>query len=578
MIKSKLARLGALALAGTLVATMAACAPASDTPEDSSGTGGTITYLGVGGQWEGADPASVYYGNEIAAFRRLVYRGLVAFPIDDPDTPPVADLATDAGTTDDGGLTWTFTIKDDVTWQDGSPITGEDFVYGLSRSFDPTLVNATGVGTAYLGSYASSVVEAGYEGPFTSTPEAQAVFDEHFSADGQTVTYKFDQAWADFPLSAASLLVTDPYQKSFDDGSTLWAINSNGPYKLDGDELDGQSGGTFVRNENYDPASDSTELRQALPDEFIFEFVSDTDVLFQRLLSEQGDDSAAFADLNIPASFYSQITGDVEARSVKSDSPYTRFLEINSLTVTDPKVRRAMSIALNREGVLGAYGGENYGKVSSSIMSTGLTGYEDNPTFSADAPAGDPEAAKALLAEAGTPNPEITFAFADSPTNQTLAPVIEQSLEAAGFQVSLSPISPDATPGYYGQMSDRSKNGQKVDLFLAGWAADWPSASTVVAPILLSNPEGAESGVGFNYGFYSNPDVDALIKQGQAEVDPDAAASLYAQADAAAAADGAYVPMVNQSNYFLYGSRVKNFEPTAASNFYPDFGKISVAE
>ncbi len=342
--------------------------------------------------------------------------------------------------------------------------------------------------------------------------------------------------------------------------------------------FDGQTGGTFVRNENYDPASDSPDLRQALPDEFRFEFVSDTDVLFQRLVSESGEDTAAFADANIPASFYSQITGDVEARAVKSDSPYTRFLEINSLSVTDPLVRRALSVALNREGVLGAYGGENYGKVSSSIMSTGLTGYEDNPTFSSYSPSGDAAAAQALLAQAGTPNPEITLSFADTPTNQTVVPVIQQSWEAAGFKVSLSPISQDATPGYYGQMSDRSKNGQKVDVFFAGWAADWPSASTVITPILFSNPEGAESGVGFNYGFYSNPEVDALITQAQAEVDPAAAAKLYAQADAAAGADGAYVPMVNQSNYFLYGSRVENFEPTAASNFYPDFGKISVAK
>lgn len=576
MKKRSITRLGAIAVAGAVITALAACgAPSGGSGGESSG--GTVTYLGVAGQWESTDPAAVYYGNELASLRRLVYRGLVAFPIsDDPNAGPVADLATDTGTTEDGGLTWTFTIKDGAKWQDGSPITGADFVYGLSRSFDETLVNGTGVGTTYLATYAPSVIEAGYTGPFTSTPEAQAVFDEHFFADGQEVTYTFDVAWADFPLQAASLFVTDPYQESFDDGSTLWEINSSGPYILEGGEFDGATGGLFVRNPEYDPATDSTEVREALPDEFRFEFVADSDVLFQRLLADAGDDQAAFTDANIPATFYSEITGDVEARTVKSVSPYTRFLQINSLSVTDPVIRRALSLATDKAGVLAAYGGDNYGVVSNSIMSQGLAGYQDNPVFSEDPDAGDPEAAAALLAENGTPNPEITLAYAVSPTNETIVPVLQQGWEAAGFVVSTYPIAPDATPGYYGQMADRDKNGQKVDVFFAGWGADWPSASTVVVPILRTNPADAQYGVGFNYGFYSNAEVDALLEQGLAETDPAAAAEFFAQADAVAAADGAYIPMVNQSNYFLYGSRIGGFQPSGASSWYPDFGSIFI--
>lgn len=575
MKKRSITRWGAIAVAGAAITALAACgAPSGGSGEES---GGTVTYLGVAGQWESTDPAAVYYGNELASLRRLVYRGLLAFPIsDDPDAAPVPDLATDTGTTEDGGLTWTFTIKDGATWEDGSPITGQDFVYGLSRSFDETLVNGTGVGITYLATYAPSVVEAGYTGPFTSSPEAQAVFDEHFYADGQTVTYTFDVAWADFPLSAASLFVTDPYQESFDDGSTLWEINSSGPYMMEEDEFDSATGATFVRNPEYDPATDSPEVRQALPDEFRFEFVADSDVLFQRLLADAGDDQAAFTDANIPATFYSEITGDVEDRTVKSVSPYTRFLQINSLVLTDPVIRRALSLATDKAGVLQAYGGDNYGVVSNSIMSQGLAGYQDNTVFSQDPDEGDPEAAAAMLAENGTPNPEITLAYAVSPTNETIVPVLQQSWEAAGFVVSLYPISPDATPGYYGQMADRDKNGQKVDVFFAGWGADWPSASTVVAPILRSNPEGVQYGVGFNYGFYSNPEVDALIDEALAQTDAAAAAALFAEADSVAAADGAYVPMVNQSNYFLYGSRIGGFQPSGASSWYPDFGSIFV--
>lgn len=578
MKKRTIARLGSLAVAGAVVtAALTACGPS--TGGSSENTGGTVTYLGVAGQWEGTDPASVYYGNELASLRRLVYRGLVAFPItDDPNPAPLGDLATDAGTTEDGGLTWTFTIKDGVTWQDGSPVTAEDFVYGLSRSYDETLVNGTGVGTTYLGQYAPSVVEAGYQGPFTSTPEATAVFEEHFFAEGNTVTYKFDVAWPDFPYAAATLFTTDPFQESFDDGSTLWEINSNGPYMLEEDEFDPALGGTFVRNPEYDPSTDSTELREALPDEFRFEFVADSDVLFQRLVADNGDDKAAFTDANIPATFYSQITGDVADRTMKSTSPYTRFLQINSLTVTDPKVRRALAVALNQNGVIQAWGGENWGEPSTTIVAKALPGYQPNKGFEGLNPDGDPEAAAALLAEAGQPNPEIVFAFPDTPTNQKLVPVIQQSWEAAGFVVKLNPIAPDATPGYYGQMADKDKNGNKVDVFFAGWASDWPSLFGVVVPIIQSNPAGVQYGVGFNYGFYSNPEVDALIEQAFASSDADEQAALLAQADSVAGADGAYIPIANQKNYFLYGSKIGGFLPDVASSYYPDFGSIYVLE
>jgi peptide/nickel transport system substrate-binding protein len=573
MKKRSIARLGAIAVAGAVITALTACG--ASTGGDSENSGGTVTYLGVAGEWDGTDPATVYLGAEIASLRRLVYRGLTALPItDDPNPVPVADLATDTGTSDDGGLTWTFTIKDDVTWEDGTPITGEDFVYGLSRSFDETLVNATGVGVTYLSTYAPSVIEAGYTGPFTSSDDAKAVFDEHFYADGQTVTYVFDSPWGDFPAAAAGLFTTDPYQASFDDGSTLWEINSNGPYMMEEDEYDQATGATFVRNPEYDPASDSTELREALPDQFTFELVSDSDVLFQRLVADAGEDQAAFTDANIPATFYSQVeSGDIADRTLKSTSPYTRFLFINSLTVTDPDVRRALAVALNKEGLIQAYGGDNYGEPSTSIVSNAVSGFEPNPAFADDDPAGDPEAAKELLAGA---TPEITVAYAVSPTNEKLIPVIQQSFEAAGFIVSTYPIASDAVPGYYGQMAAKDKNGNKVDVFLGGWAADWPSMSTVVVPILRSNPVDAESGVGFNYGFYSNDEVDALIEEALAATDPAEQASLFSQADAIAGADGAYIPTVQQKNYFLYGSRIGGFLPDVASSFYPDFGSIYV--
>ncbi len=152
---------------------------------------------------------------------------------------------------------------------------------------------------------------------------------------------------------------------------------------------------------------------------------------------------------------------------------------------------------------------------------------------------------------------------------------LQQGWEAAGFVVTLNPIPTDASPGYYGQVSQRDK---PFDVFTAGWAADWPSLFGVIPPILQSNPEGATAGVGFNYGFYSNPDVDDLFKKAFASSDTAEQISLLQQADEIAGADGAYVPLANQNNWFVFGSKIGGFLPTVAASFYPDFGSIFAAE
>ena len=63
---------------------------------------------------------------------------------------PVPDLATDTGTSSDGGKNWSFTLKDGIKWEDGKPITCEDFKYGASRVFATDIITG---GPNYLLSY-----------------------------------------------------------------------------------------------------------------------------------------------------------------------------------------------------------------------------------------------------------------------------------------------------------------------------------------------------------------------------------------------------------------------------------------
>lgn len=574
---------GAVAGMSVLAVALSGCSAGGSSGAGVGGTpvkGGTITWLDVQGQLEGTDPASIYLGEQLSTFRRTVYRGLTTLPAtDDPNPAPIADLATDTGTTPDGGKTWSYTLKDGVTWQDGQQITCEDLQYGLSRSYDESLVNGTGVGITYLAQYGLfdpaapdfSLADE-YTGPLTGTAEAQAHFNNAASCDGNTITYHFQSAWPDFAYAAAMLFTTDPYQKSFETGTQgLWKINSNGPYKFEG-SFDVNGMNDFVRNDKYDAATDSIESRGAYPDVVRFEFVADQDTITQRLIADSGDDQFAVTPGNIPSSSYSDVAG-ITDRTLKTTSPYTRFLQINSVRLTNPDVRRAVSLAIDKNGVIQALGGDNYGTPSSTIVSSGVSGFAENPSFSGDNPDGDPAAAQALLQKAGAANQPLTFSFADTPTWQKVAAVLQQSWEAAGFKVTLNPIPTTATPGYYGQMSQRDKD---TDVFMSGWAADWPSLFGVIPPILQSNPADADSGVGFNYGFFSNAKVDQLIADATAAGDTATQVSKLQEADKVAGADGAYAPILNQRNFFIFGSKVGGFLPTVASSFYPEIGRAHV--
>jgi len=140
-------RVFAATAAVALAAGLAACGGSSDgssNPGNSEPTsdakGGDLLYY-LYTPIEHLDPQRVYVGRDITNLSRTVYRTLVSFPIsDDPDTAntPVADLATDTGTSTEGGKVWSFTVKDGVKWEDGQPVTCEDFKYGRRARSRPT--------------------------------------------------------------------------------------------------------------------------------------------------------------------------------------------------------------------------------------------------------------------------------------------------------------------------------------------------------------------------------------------------------------------------------------------------------
>jgi peptide/nickel transport system substrate-binding protein len=576
--KKPLAVLAAAALAVSL----AACGGGDSDNNGGGGSGGsaegakggTAVFFNGPRFTEHWDPQRMYIGRDLNNSGRLFYRGLVAFPAtaDGKDADqPVADLATDTGQTEDGGKTWSFTVRDDVKWEDGQPITCEDFAYGASRNFATDVI--IGGPANYLFTYLD--IPTGddglpeYKGPYSG--EGQDLFDKAVTCDGQTITYHMKKAWPDFPLSIASLRYLDPYRKDLDKGdANNFAIISNGPYKLQGSWTEG-TGATFVRNENWDPATDP--IRKALPDQWKFIEGDSDEAIYDQFFADSGDAQYAVTERRMPSTFYGRIdeAGD---RYTHVESPYVDYVlpNFNSPVFSDANCRKALMLATNKSAWIQAGGGEKAFTPAYSVVNPAVPGYVENETFKAVPDDGDVDAAKTALEQCSAPKPvKIKFTYSGgTPTTDKQAAALKETWDEAGFDTELDPLEDT----YYSVIQ---KPDADFDVTWGGWGADWPSIGTVIPPLFDSRINITKSSNGNDYGNYKGgAAVDDAIDAAYADPDLDSANTKWAAVDAKLGEDIAYIPLEITLFNFMHGSKVTGYINSGATNGYADLALIGV--
>lgn len=538
---------------------------------NSTVKGGTLTYLYASTvtYW---DPQRSYIGVDISNESRLFSRSLVQLPVTtDAKTAqqPIPDLATNTGTKTDNAKTWSFTLKSGVKWQDGKPVTCEDAKYGLERNFNP---NLTG-GPTYAWNYLNIPHQKGglpsYQGP--GDTKNQATFDKAVSCSGNTITYKFNKPFPDFPLALASLREFDPYRKDKDTGTKAgFAVFSDGPYMLQGTWQTG-TGGTFVRNPKYDAKTDGN--RKALPNEIVFKENITPDVAASRLIADNGPDQGAVEYSNVPPASIPRLSaGNVKSRVANPQSPYTDYLVPNFKRLTNPKVREALAVSVDQSAYIKAYGGPMTSSASKDLVNPALLGYKANPTLG-PLGKGDAAAAKKILQSAGVPMPyPLTFAYSNTtPARIAGAAALAATWTQAGFKVTLAGNGTK----YYPTIQTPSNT---ADIYWAGWAADWPAQSTVLPPLFDSRVNLTAQSKQSDYGSYSSPTVNALFDKAAMQSSLEGAAAVYNEADAQLGKDYAYFPLVVEKFVLLHGSKVTNYINNPATSMYPDLGSVGVSQ
>ncbi|QLD12049.1 ABC transporter substrate-binding protein [Microbacterium oleivorans] len=542
-------RLAGILAAGTAMAlALTACgAGTTGSPQQSGAagepqTGGTVHML-QNADFSYLDPARGWDGG-VNAFYRLLYRGLTMQAAGDSDDPNaiVPDLATGLGDVSDDGLTWTYTLKDDLFFDNGDPITSAEMEFGISRAWDPQI----GIGSPYL----KTVIDApeDYQGPYVSGDLSTIE-----TPDDKTIVFHLKAPFPEFDnVLAQPNAVPFPVGTGGGDEFVNDVIAS-GPYTLEA--YTPGSTITLVRNEHWDAETD--DVRQAYPDQWQFDIGIDGATIDERMIAGQGADQNAIAGKIAGATLPRIQTPQLQERAITAPAYCTTYMSLNTTKppFDDVRVRQAVNWALDRTSIQNASGGNQLADVATTIIPPAVNGHSDFDLYPSDGGTGDVDEAMALLEEAGLGDGfEFTLDIRSQPTAQAQAEAVQQGLERIGADVKLNVID---TSIYYETIATPA---QQNNAAITGWCPDWASSASTFIPPLFDGAAITDKG-NQNLAQLNDPAVNERIAEIRAITDVDAANEAWGELDEQIMELAPIAPMVFENGIFLPGSNIAGYIP-----------------
>ncbi|GAB3309338.1 ABC transporter substrate-binding protein [Epidermidibacterium keratini] len=477
-----------------LVGALALSACSSDRDGGGGGGNGDVdsTFIfAASGDPSSLDPA---FASDGESFRisRQIFEGLVGVK---PGTADPAPLLAESWEQSEDGLSYTFQLKEGVTFHDGTPFNAEAVCFNFDRQN-----NFTGIAQSESLSYYWGKLMRGYADTGTSIYGG-------CETNGDTeVTVSLTQPYAGFipALSLPAFAMQSPTAlekyKADEVGGTSEAPTlseyatayptGTGPFKFDAWEPGSQV--TISAYEDY--WGDQGQVQ-----EVIFRVIDEPTARRQALESGSidGYDLVAPADLGaLESAGFNMVNRD----------PFTvLYLGFNQAVpaLADIRVRQAITQAIDKSQLISQVLPE--GTVEATqFMPDSVIGYNDGVTTYDY----DPEAAKTLLAEAGytEANPlTLTFNYPVNisrpymPNPEQIFTNISSQLEAVG--ITLNPVSNE-----WGEYLDLIQGGADHGIHLLGWTGDYNDPDNFVGTFF-----GAKSA---EWGF-ENPELFSALTAGR---------------------------------------------------------------
>ena len=420
------------------------------------------------------------------------------------------------------GLRYTFTLRDDVFFSSGRKVKSTDFKYSFERVLHPethspntwVFENIKGAGAFMSGEF--------------DDLEGISVVDEH------TLVIELKEPFSPFlGLLTMPPAYVVPMEQVLHKGPDFSSEPvGTGPFMLD--EWKPDRSLRLVRNKAY------------------FGKVPLVSGIIYRVIPEDLTAVAEFESenlhvLTIPGSDYSRYRNSKKWKEYVSSLPglNTYYMGLNNSRppFDDPEVRQAMNMAVDRQRILSTLY-EGRGRIANGPVPDILRSWT--------APEGYPYApqeARRILAEKGLKGRRLNFFIkGNDQENEDIAEVIQAYLKEAGLDVVIRPLEWSAFK--------ESINKGEPDMFWLSWWADYADPENFLFPLFHSDNHGAQG----NRVWYSDPEVDELIRLGQHAPSRQKGDEYYRQAEEIIVRQAPWVFFWHRTDYAVRQPYIGAFE------------------
>ncbi len=455
-----------------------------------------------------------------------LFEGLASY--DPVDATPIPGVATHWEASEDI-KTWTFHLRSNAKWSNGDPVTAHDFAYAYQRMLSPKMASEY--------AYMLFCIEGAEDFIAGKT--------EDFSTVGVTVV--------DDHTLQIKLAYPVPYLPGLAAHSSWYPVHQA---TIEAHGAMDQRGSRWTRPGNL-VGNGMFVLNEWKPNQVISVTKSPTywdaaevglnEIRFYPIESTSSEEAAfrsgqLHVTTGVPIDKLAVYNNDPALNKFISQNTilatyYYRF-NIRKAPLNDVRVRRALSLAINREQLVDKV------TLGGQIPARGLTPSDTAGYTAGDMLHGDFAEARRLLAEAGFPGgegfPELEILFNTSDGHRRIAEAIQQMWrENLGINI-----------GLYNQESKVQSNSMRDgDYTIArmAWVGDYIDASTFL-DLMLSDSGNNQTG-------WANDDYDRLVNEARYAIDPQARFDLYREAEQILMDESPIAPI-----YFYVNSRLKQPE------------------
>ncbi|VBB06908.1 Hypothetical protein LUCI_2148 [Lucifera butyrica] len=474
--------------------------------------GGKVLVFAQGSDPRGLDPAYVDDG-ESAKIMNQIYEGLVRYKPGSTEIEPL--LATEWSVSPDG-KEWTFKLRKNVKFQDGTPFNAQAVKFSIDRQLPPQRKDDM--------PYAAFV----YDG----VKKVEVV-------DDYTVKIIMEKPNAAFlanmAMALAAPIVSPAAVKKYGDKFVEHPVGT-GPYK-------------FVKWDKGQQieltAFDGYWGEKPKVGKVVYKFVKENSVRASELMTGSVDimDGVDANDVKT-----------LESKGIKMiKSPGMNINYMGFFTYKKPfnnlLLRKAISMAINRQNLVDYLYQGNATVAANGMLPDFIPGYaKDIKTYDYN-----PEEAKKLLAEAGYPNGfEFTAITYSNPrpynpvNGEKLAAAIQAELAKIGVKMNIK--------SYPWKEYKQVLFDGEGDAYFYGWIGDNGDADNFL--MLLDSKEIKDS---LNSSKYANPKYDALLEEGRTTLDPAKRVTIYHEAQKLIAEDAPWVFISHSVDMAAARPNIKGF-------------------